>query len=129
MSTSELLNRLEEAAPKIVWKSLSADDWELYTIDAEHKKASRKAASALNKAMKTVAKEVGKLAAKNPYNEEFWGKKIAALYAKHVRPVQREHSDTGAQDTEPHYHIAQGMVDMVKNWYGITGWTDLGDWI
>lgn len=126
MSTSELLNRLEEAAkPKIQWKSLSARDYELYSSVKE----SKAAASALNKAMREIAKEISKLVVKHPYDEKWWGRKIGELYQKHIGPVNKEYRDTGIEDTEPRYHIAQGIIDMVKGWYGIEGWTNLGDWI
>jgi hypothetical protein len=127
MITSELLNRLEES--KGGWKSMSAEDWELYTSVGDVKKLSKKAAGELNKAMTAISREVEKTADKRPYEEEWWAKQLGYLYDKHIKPLEKKYRETGITDTEPHYHIAQGMIDMVKSFYGIQGWTDLGDYI
>lgn len=137
MSTVDLLGRLEEAkGPKISWKNKSAAEWELYTYStdkgpdvSDKKKEAKAAASALNKAMKVIAKEISKLVVEHSYDEAWWSKKLGALHTKYIRPVEKKYGDTGITDTEPNYHVGQGMIDMVKNWYGIKGWTNLGDWL
>jgi len=127
MSTSELLRRLEESS--VGWKAKTADEWELFTVEPKLKKQATKAAAALNKAMQSIARDISKLAKKRPYDEEWWGKKLAELQATHILPVERKYRNTGITDTEPRYYVAQGMINMVKELYGITGWTDLGDYI
>jgi len=122
----ELLNRLDEAKKEshYKWNDLSANDWELYDM-----KGVGKVARAMNAGMRKAIKQIEKDLGKYPYDEAKWAKRIGAAYKKHVEPVMSKYSSFGAWDTEPRYHAAQGLVDVVKGWYGINGWTNLGDYI
>ena len=40
-----------------------------------------------------------------------------------------KHADSGATDTEPRYVVGQALVDVVKDHFGIDGWTELGDFV
>ncbi len=128
----EILNRLDEAKEKkpkkeslYKWKDLTARNWELYSDMKGVGKAARAMNAAMRKAYKVIEKDLGKY----KYDEAEWGKRLAAVYYKHVEPVMRKHSSFGAYDSEPRYHVMQGLISIVKDWYGIDGWTGMGDYI
>ena len=56
-------------------------------------------------------------------------KLLGKIYDKAMYPTMRKHSQFGATDTEPRGVAAQGLIDTAKAFYGISGWTELGDYI
>jgi hypothetical protein len=57
-------------------------------------------------------------------------KLIGKIYKAGVYEKMIEHSQFGATDTEPRYHIGQALVDAAKRMMGIDWYCpELGDWI
>jgi len=54
-------------------------------------------------------------------------KLIGQIFDKHMYPVMLKFDDFGAADSEPRYVGAQGLINVAKKFYGMTGWTSLGD--
>ena len=113
------------------WTNLSAGRWSLFSDKKGVGQASKDLNGAMRKAVKTLESEMKKVVLKGnqPYKEEFWAKRLGKVYDKIVYPVMKKHRSFGATDTEPRNHAQQGLIDAVKSFYGISGWTNLGDWM
>lgn len=88
--------------------------------------AVRKAASELLGGMKKRAKIAGKL-----FDKNVDGAALSKAWDRHVKPVldSKQYVDVGFSEPEPRVVAGQKLIDVIKGFYGIKGWTSLGDYI
>jgi hypothetical protein len=110
-------------------------DWEIYSSIPGH--------GAVTRALNAAAKKAGDALLKTLRTPEYKdldpsyrredlkkvGALLASVWSKSLYPVMSKYSDYGATDTEPRYHGGQYLIDVIKAFYGISGFTDLGDYI
>jgi len=117
-----------------LWTPRSRRDWQIYDNPGAGQ-AARELTSALVKTRKLLmaalkTKEYKSLDPDwNPKDMSKVAKLIGKVYDKAMYPTMRKHNAFGATDTEPRNVAAQGLIDAAKAYYGITGWTELGDYI
>lgn len=110
----------------------TARDWSLYDGESPDAKArNMSAVRELNAGMRKAAGNVYRRISKeiDGYSEREVGKAIGDEMRRHVFPVMDKYSDRGAADTEPKYLAVQAIIDMVKKFYDIDGFTGLGDYV
>jgi hypothetical protein len=111
------------------------ESWEIYSSIPGH--------GAVTRALNAAAKRAGDSLLKTLRTPEYKDldpdyrkedlKKVGALLAstwsKILYPVMAKYSDYGATDSEPRYHGGQYLVDVIKAFYGLGGFINLGDYI
>lgn len=128
----ELIERKIEEASKNVWSpKMDHEGWKLYDPDTDADVAkTKKAVSALNSALSKFQKAVRKDLAKIPeYDTKVVGPIAGELYNKIIAPVHSKYRSVGADDTPVREVSVLAAIQMVKDVYGKTGWTKLGDHI
>ena len=85
-----------------------------------------KAAKELEAGMKDRAGGGGK-----NFDSEVEGRALSDVWRKHVKPVldDKRYDSVGFREPEPRVIAGQKLIDIIKGFYGIKGWTDLGDYI
>ena len=135
-SMSVFLERFALTESKLVLPKGYAG-WQLYSPEGkEQSKLTSEAVKALNTGMRKATGELKKWMNKNEVNQGGASMGVAAkflgkIWGKHVEPVfdDSKYTSTGINDTEPRYIAAQLLIDLIKNYYGISGYTDLGDYL
>jgi len=133
-SMSSLIMRLELTEALTAKLNLPKDYIEWQLVGSDDNGMNKEAVKDLNNAMKKASSDILKVIKlqekeTEPYDEDVLGKAIAKAFKKHLESIMKKHSDVGANDTEPRYEAIQRLIDFVKGYYGITGWTNLGDYI
>jgi hypothetical protein len=123
--------KLAEAQEGLWTPKMDAEGWKLYDPEtAADEKKTKKAVSALNSAMKKFQKAVRKALSKVPeYDTKTAGPIGGELYDKIIGPVHSKFRSVGADDTPVREISTLAAIQMVKDVYGKTGWTKLGDYI
>ena len=109
-------------------------DWMLYK-DPGAGPAAKALTTALKAGQKALLATLALPAYKrlDPEDSEDHAEKLGTLirkvYRTHVAPVQGQHADFGAYDTEPTNVAIQSLVDTAKDFYGIRARLDLGDYL
>jgi hypothetical protein len=139
---SMILNRIElfesyseESKEKILPKNYVG--WQLQEpLSEEEKKITSNAVKDLNNGMRDGMRELKKWMesanidiSKNGISEA--GEKLSEVWGKYIKPVieNEKYKSTGINDAEPIYEAGQRLIDFIKEYYGLTGWTSLGDYI
>jgi len=123
--------KLEEAQSKGWTKGADWQFWNLYEPEGKADIAKTdKAVSALNSAMAKFQKAVRKDLADIPeYDTKVVGPIAGKLYDKIIDPVHGKFDSVGSDDTPVREVSILSAIQMVKDIYGKTGWTKLGDHI
>jgi len=127
----ELIERKIQEA-KTGWSpKLDAEGWQLYEPETKAERTkTAKAVTALNSAMakfkKAVRKKLSKIA---EYDTKVVGPIAGELFDAIVAPVHAKFDSVGADDTPSREISTLAAIQMVKDIYGKTGWTKLGDHI
>jgi hypothetical protein len=117
-----------------LWTPRSRRDWQIYDMPGAAQ-AARDLTKALGQSRKLLKAALKTKDYKNldpDWNRDQMGKVaklIGKIYDKAMYPVMRKYTKFGATDTEPRGVAAQGLIDVAKAFYGISGWTELGDYI
>lgn len=121
-------------ADKLAKNPRSINDWQIFS-----KPGAGAAAKALTVALKKSQAVLLQSLRSKAYKdlEPDWevdhenrvAKLIGKVYSKVLYPVMSKFTNFGATDTEPRYVAAQALIDTAKNFYGISGFTNLGDYI
>jgi hypothetical protein len=130
-SMKEMIEELQMESKGLVIPS-GVKGWSLYGGESpEENKRNREAVKDLNAAMRKASNEVYKKISKeiSGYVERDVGRAIGGAMRRYVFPVMERYSDRGADDTEPKYIAVQAVIDMVKKFYEIEGFTNLGDYV
>lgn len=112
--------------------------WQLQEpLTPEERNIMSDAVKDLNSSMKTGMRELKKwmesvnidVSTRDGMSEA--GKKLSEVWGKHIKPVigNEKYKSTGISDAEPIYEAGQRLIDFIKKYYGLTGWTSLGDYI
>jgi hypothetical protein len=104
----------------------SASQLQLYASQPGSNRAAKDISSAMTKAVKVIFGYMEK----NPdYNESKLSRELGKVYKSTVDPVMEKHADSGAQDSEARHAVQQTLINQVKTYYGISGFTDLADYM
>lgn len=134
---SDILNRIELVESKV---AIPKDyrGWLLHEpVDRASADLTRKAIGLLRSAVINAAKELeagmkdrANGGGKN-FDSEVEGKALSDAWGKHVKPVldDKRYDSVGFGEPEPRVIAGQKLIDAIKGFYGIKGWTDLGDYI
>jgi len=128
----ELIERRIEEASKGAWNpKMGIDGWKLYTPESKSDiSKTDKAVDSLNSAMgkykKALRKDLAKIA---EYDTKVVGPVAGALYDSIIDPVHSKYRSVGADDTPVREISVIAAIQMIKDVYGKTGWTKLGDYI
>jgi len=128
----ELIEKKIEEASSGGWSpKMGLEGWELYEPETKAQVAkTAKAVTALNGAMSKFQKAVRKDLAKiTEYDTKVAGPIAGALYDKLIDPVHSKYRSIGADDTPVREISVLAAIQMVKDVYGKTGWSKLGDYI
>lgn len=125
----EVIRRQMEESLRDGWRpGLSWAEWDLYELD--DKKEVKRVEKDLDGAMKKAQRRIIAFMRENPeYSDKVAGPYAQSVYKKTVEPVLKKYKKYGAFDTSPKYVAIQGLVNIVKDYYGIKRWTKLGDYI
>lgn len=113
-------------------------DWQLQEpITQEERKITSDAVKDLNSSMRIGMRELKKwmesvdidVSTTDGISEA--GKKLSEVWNKHIKPIieNEKYKSIGINDAEPIYEAGQRLIDFIKRYYGLTGWTSLGDYI
>lgn len=121
-----LIERKTGYSSKMDWEG-----WKLYEPEsAKEETKVANASAALNDAMSKFRKELKKRLAKvSEYDTKVIGPIAGGLYDSIVLPVHRKFKSIGANDTPVREVSTVAAIQMVKDIYGKTRWTKLGDYI
>lgn len=132
----ELLERLEVFVES---RAIDLPDgyrgWRLYSPgSSEEKKVVDRAVKDLNAATRKAAWELKGWMKRHPsidFKGPGAGPELSRVWKKHIKPVlsKDEYKSSGVAESETMYIVAQLLVDFVKDYYGFSGWTKLGDYI
>lgn len=135
-SMSSILGRIE------LWESVRLDlpktykEWLLYDpADKDAVSLTKDAVSDLNSAVKLAASYLMKNMKKRKMNgvfiEKDEGEILSKAWKKYVKPVlnNKSYESIGFKNPEPRILAGQKLINVIKNFYGVTGWTNLGDYI
>lgn len=104
----------------------TAEQLQLYSDQPGAAKAAQGISAALTKATKVLFGFMSK----NPdYVESKIGRELGKVYKSDIAKVLEKYGEFGAMDTESHHAAQQILIDQIKTYYGITGWTDLADYL
>lgn len=118
-------------------KAMSGRELELFD-DPKRREAAKDINAGIKKAAKGIVAWCAKQEKKGGFKPDGNDKHFTALakemgkqYVKHVKPPMKKWANLGAEDTEPRYHTAQALIDMVKRWYFDPGeyLPELGDYM
>ena len=133
-SMSSLLNRLEESVNLDLPKTYK--DWLLNEpSDRVSADFTKKAVNVLNTAMKDAAVELTKSMRRRKMHgifvEKDEGKVLSWVWKKYIKPIfdNKIYDIVGFGEPEPRVLAGQKLINVIKDFYGITGWTNLGDYI
>ena len=133
-SMSFLLNRLEESVSLDLPKTYK--DWLLNEpSDRVSADFTKKAVNVLNTAMKDAAVELTKSMRRRKMHgifvEKDEGKVLSWVWKKYIKPIfdNKIYDIVGFGEPEPRVLAGQKLINVIKDFYGITGWTNLGDYI
>lgn len=105
--------------------NLTATALQLYSGDPLRSQA----AEEISDRMTYVIKDTAAYMAENPeYDEAKLAKILGGAYIL-VEEVMTKFGKQGACDSEPRYVVQQTLIDYVKDYYGIEGFTDLADYM
>jgi len=129
-SVLERLEMLEGVSGAVLKSPKGARGWVLYD---DNPKAAKEAAKDLSNGLARAASDIAKWMKKNPAKpadfDKTVGKILGQAWGKHMSPRFEKYRGLGADDTETRYVGAQALIDMIKSFYGVKGYTSLGDWI
>lgn len=112
--------------------------WQLQEpLSEEERKITSDAVRDLNDGMRKGMRELKKwmedvdIDANTNYGISEAGKKLSEVWDKYIKPIMgnEKYKSTGISDAEPIYEAGQRLIDLIKEYYGLTGWTSLGDYI
>ena len=133
-SMSFLLNRLEESVSLDLPKTYK--DWLLNEpVDKERFTLTKEAVIELNKAVKMAASSLMMDMKKRKMNgvfvEKDEGEVLGKVWKKYIKPVlnDNKYESVGFEEPEPRVLAGQKLINVIKDFYGITGWTNLGDYL
>ena len=124
-SMSSLLNRLEESVNLDLPKTYK--DWLLNEpIDKERSTLTKEAVVELNKAVKMAASSLMKDMRKRKMNgvfvEKDEGEVLGKVWKKYINPVlnDNKYESVGFGEPEPRVLAGQKLINVIKDFYGIT---------
>lgn len=97
------------------------------------KKAVSDLAAGVKKAKSAILSEL-KSAPKGEtraFSDKVDGELLSRAWRKHVKPVfdDKKYKNVGFSEPEPRVIAGQALIDTIKGFYGIKGFTNLGDYI
>jgi len=106
-------------------------------LDSISKKTMSELVKKLNSAMRLSFSELKSWMDKNEIDiskkEDFKrvGKNLYNTWGKNIKPIidNKKYNKTGISDVDPIYEAGQRLIDYIKKYYNITGWTNLGEYI
>lgn len=110
----------------------SKRDWQLYDEEPSSDKAARELTSGLKKAEKYI---IGKLKKSGIERDDLFmdvgdaGEILYEGFKKYVDPLLDKHRDAGASDSEPRYVAANYLSNVIKDFYDITWYLPLTDYV
>ena len=135
-SMSLILGRLELLESIRLDLPKTYKDWLLYDpADKDSADLTKKAVSELNLAVKTAAsyllKDMKNRKMNGVFVEKDEGEVLSKVWKKYVKPVlnNKSYESVGFGDPEPRVLAGQKLIDIIKEFYGVKGWTSLGDYI